>query len=65
MAFENSQHALLNSKDYFVPKNGFKYWLKISYIHIQIRLRFGIANSINKYLGPKVTPYKTQISNLK
>ena len=65
MAFVNSQYALQNSKGYFVPKNGFKYWLKISYIHIQIRFRFGITNSINKYLGLKVTPYKTQIFNLK
>ena len=51
----NSQHASTNIKGYLVDlKRGFKAGLKISNIQIQIRLRFGITNSINTHLRLRI-----------
>ena len=43
----SSQHRQTNSNGYFGSKNGLMFGIKISDIHIQIRLRFGRLNSIN------------------
>ena len=51
-----SQHAPTNFKGYFVVQTPVLNALKIFDTQILIRLRFGMANSINTHLKPKIRP---------
>ena len=50
-----------NSKVYFVLKNGFNAGFKISYIEVQIRIRFGMVDSINTWMQNNIKGYSQKL----